>query len=586
MKIKIGFQYIISGVVIFLIFASLLWRRTEFLLKEYIVDSALVHVHDRNISKAKELELKLNYYLLSANAIYDKLTTDREVNAVDSIDRDIVGADLVVLKDSKYHVKSSFFDLKFAQSRQLSQDYLKEIVGHNPIDFNQLNYSVTLVQKLNSVPAKNTDLLALIVNLKNTNFLSKSPYFLVIYIDLLRFKSLLQYQDDMKQVLFEPTGGLIASSAPVDDFVLSNYIPYTDMTSRKLSIYKNSYGPEGDRKFYSLMMLDSNIFVGTEISEMDVLKPVNIIKSNYSLAFSIAIALLILIFSVISFFFVDKISGIKQQILGYVEKRKTSKIAFYSFFSDEFDDISNELSVGFSQLQKNIKYDNLISRFAKSSIADAIQYRKIDLQNKKTFGFFVRWSFGFKSQTEDTTYFWQKRNELVGKVVQVVNDNNGVIVSSDSNSMTFAFGLFIDGQQDLFLGLKSCLEIQDFLREQLAASDCPIIDSTLFCAAGEVIVNEAHEVGVLDLTMVGAPMEQLRQVSPSLSNSRCPVFVTQEVQVIGSSHFYFGVVSEQNSGIAKVETSTRRSVLGSIYLCELVSQIDKASILDSGRGSL
>lgn len=530
MTLNLMFKYLIGLAFIVGVFAKISWSRTEEILKDYIVSNALTQLHTTTSAKVNEIESKIKYYQLASQEIAKKLSVKRENFGSEGLDADLVAADLFTLKEGKFKVTANFTNSDFVANRSLTNDFIKETVGANPLDFSRLQFNKYFIQKL-TASDKKTQLLAVASYLPDHNSV------VVVYADLQRFQSLFTPMPGYNQYMFESVGGLIAHSG--QDFTgdINEHPVLVELNKKNKSVLQNKYFDKlTTENFYATVIRSAGgFYVLTEASEGFLLKSVYLMKSNFVKAVGILFSAIVVLLSLMGLFSSQKIKHLVQQLEDYAQKRELKPVIKDTMLNDEFDDLSYQIRSTFVAVEQRSDLGHILQKFGGVNLADKLNFKSVNLDLSESEVLAVQLELVVDNSAVGADIV--KEYDLIRKKLEeIISKTNGVVISQINLTMTLAWGLFDENMQINLRGLNSLLEIESFLKHKI--SEPGVFKTFMLCAAkGNAVIHLSPHTG--EILFFGNPFSEVQKAAQLHTVLEQNIVVTKELADSASQYFNF-----------------------------------------------
>lgn len=508
MTFKLMFKYLLGVVVIILVFAQFSWRRTENILKNYIVEQALNQLHYANVAKLDEIESKIKLYQQASEKIYERMLVRRESYDDEQIDTDIVGADLFEIKNNKHILKASYANTVFLKNRDLGNDFFKETLGANPLNFASLQYNKYFVQRLNGNDGK-TNLLAIVTPLTDVNSV------MVVYVDLIRFQNLFAPVTGFRQVVFEPINGVLSTFG--ENLTETDYNEHPAVVklnkSNKTVLQSKFKIPQENEFFYvSLIRSVGGFYALTEAPESFLFKSIYLLKSNHVQAVGILLSALVAVMAFIGLFTSQKSKYVQNQLESYKDNRELALAYTKSVLPDEIDHLSHQVRSAFAHVEKSIALSEVLKKFSNVNLGEKINFKKVDLNISKSKAMIARIELRLADiALVDDVILLRDYDEIRSAVEDIVARSSGAIISHVNTSITLAWGLFDDNPQCHLRGLNAILDIEAMLKTKTASSSG--VTSYMICASqGDVVTHLSSLEGKHELLYFGHIFDEINQL--------------------------------------------------------------------------
>lgn len=530
MTLNLMFKYLIGLAFIVGVFAKISWSRTEEILKDYIVSNALTQLHTTTSAKVNEIESKIKYYQLASQEIAKKLSVKRENFGSEGLDADLVAVDLFTLKEGKFKVTANFTNSDFVANRSLTNDFIKETVGANPLDFSRLQFNKYFIQKL-TASDKKTQLLAVASYLPDHNSV------VVVYADLQRFQSLFAPMPGYNQYMFESVGGLIAHSG--QDFTgdINEHPVLVELNKNNKSVLQNKYFDKlTTENFYATVIRSAGgFYVLTEASEDFLWKSVYLMKSNFVKAVGILFSAIVVLLSLMGLFSSQKVKHLVQQLEDYAQKRELKPVIKDTMLNDEFDDLSHQIRSTFVAVEQRSDLGHILQKFGGVNLADKLNFKSVNLDLSESEVLAVQLELVVNNSAVGADVV--KEYDLIRKKLEeIISKTNGVVISQINLTMTLAWGLFDENMQINLRGLNSLLEIESFLKHKI--SEPGLFKTFMLSAAkGNAVIHLSPHTG--EIFFFGNPFSEVQKAAQLHMVLEQNIVVTKELADSASQYFNF-----------------------------------------------
>lgn len=535
MTMKLMFKYLIGLALIVGVFSKIAWSRTENILKDYIVTTATTQLHTATATKVNEIEAKIKYYQLASAEIAKKLSVKRENFGSEGLDADLVAVDLFTFKDGKYKVSANFTNSDFSVNRGLSNDFIKETVGANPLDFSRLQFNKYFIQKL-TASDKKTQLLAVVSHLADQNTV------VVVYADLQRFQALFTPLPGYNQFMFESVGGIIAQSGEEFSGDINEHPVLVELNKNNKAVLQNKYFNKlTTENFYATVIRSAGgFYVLSEASEGYLWQSVYLIKSNFAKAVGILFSAIVILLSFMGLFTSQKVKHVMQQLEDYAQRRELKPTIKDSTLSDEFDLLSQHVHSTFVTVERSSDLGSVIQKFGRVNLADKLNFKAVNLELSESEVLAVQLELIVDETALGSDVV--KEYDLIRKELEVIiAKTNGVVIAQLNNSMTLAWGLFDENMQINLRGLNSLLDIEACLKQKL--NDLTVFKSfMLFASKGNAVIHMSPQSG--EMLYFGKPFSDVQKLAQLNSVLEQNIVVTKELA--DSATQYFNFTSEFN----------------------------------------
>lgn len=530
MTMKLMFKYLIGLALIVGVFAKISWSRTENILKDYIVTQAMTQLHTATATKVNEIEAKIKYYQLASLEIAKKLSVKRESFGSEGLDADLVAVDLFTFKDGKYKVSANFTNTDFTVNRGLSNDFIKETVGANPLDFSRLQFNKYFIQKL-TANDKKTQLLAVVSHLADQNSV------VVVYADLQRFQALFTPLPGYNQFMFESVGGMIAQSGEEFFGDINEHPVLVELNKNNKAVLQNKYfDKRTTENFYATVIRSAGgFYVLSEASEGYLWQSVYLIKSNFAKAVGILFSAIVVLLAFMGLFTSQKVKHLMQQLEDYAQHRELKPTIKDSTLNDEFDLLSQHVRSTFETVERSSELGNVIQKFGRVNLADKLNFKAVNLDLNESEVLAVQLELLVDEAAPGSDVV--KEYDLIRKnLEEIIAKTNGVVISQLNGSMTLAWGLFDENMQINLRGLNSLLDIESFLKQKI--NDVGVFKSFMLCAAkGNAVIHMSPQTG--EMLYFGKPFSEVQKAAHLHTVLEQNIVVTKELAESASQYFNF-----------------------------------------------
>jgi hypothetical protein len=547
MTLKLMFKYLIGIVLIVGVFAHLTWDRTEYILKDYIVNQAMTQLHIATANKVNEVEARVKYYQLASQKIVEKLLVSRENFGPEGIEADIVAVDLFNLKDGRYSVSSNFTNTDFLSNRSFSHDFIKETVGANPLDFSRLQFEKHFVQKLTAADKK-TQLLAIVSQMPDNSGV------VVVYADIQRFQALFTPVPGFSQFMFESVGGIIAQTGETLTVDVNEHPALVELNKNSKSVIQTKYFDKvtTENHYASLVKSAAGFYVLTEASEGYLWQSVYLLKANLSKAVGVLFSCLVVLLSLMGLFANQKMKHLSQQLEDYAQRREIKSAIKGSALKDEFDLLSQHINNTFVNVERSSKLGDVIQKFDHVNLAEKLNYKSVNLELSESDVLAVQIELvGYDLDTPPEEIVSDYK--MIRKSIEIlVAQTNGVVVTQLDSTLTLAWGLFDEKQQTDLRGLNTLLDIENYLKQAL--DTFKYVKSYLITVSrGKATVHFSQATG--KMMYIGQPFTDVRRMSFVCASKPQNIFVSFGVAKVASDYFNF----EKENAFADVARLTHRT---------------------------
>lgn len=551
MTLKLMFKYLLGLMIMVGVFAHLTWDRSEYILKDYIVNQAMTQLHVATSNKVNEIEARVKYYQLAAQKIVDKLLVKRENFGPEGIDADIVAVDLFTMKSGKYSVDANFTNTDFINNRSLTHDFIKETVGANPLDFSRLQFEKYFVQKLTAADKK-TQLLAIV------SYLPDNTGVAVVYADIQRFQSLFTPIPGFSQYMFETVGGVIAQTGEALSVDVNEHPALVELNKNNKSVIQTKYYDKvSTENFYaSVVKSSAGFYILTEAPEGYLWQAVYLLKANLSKAVGVLFSGIVMLLALMGLFTNQKMKYLSQQLDAYAQRREITPAIKDSQLKDEFDVLSQQINSTFEVVERSSKLGEVIQKFDKVNLADKLNFKAVNLELNESEILAVHLELVGYNPEATPENIVNDYNNIRKNVEKIVTNTSGVVITQLNNSMTLAWGLFDDNVQTDLRGLNSLLEIEAYLKQNLESFN--FVKSYIMTAAkGKATV---HFSPVTDKMMYfGQPFTDVRKMAFTCASAEKSILVSPDI-ALGANQYFNFVNENAFADVARLTHRTREII--------------------------
>lgn len=486
----------------------------------------------QTIAKSKEMEqLILSYFekgkalgtLIAAstreNLIQNTLATD----SILSMDKDLLAVEVYQVTDG-----APVFFRREAREERLKQyevdsTYFDRLKKDDVLPFATVAQGQSIVR--NATLVKNIPLVVLATPLSK-NKMGLVDSFVVLYVQLSRFQSLMKTQSLRVMFVAEETGRSFLHS--VESYALSRYDlrkhPTVQKALEDLSPKKQVRYPDPLNKTQVLSsFVRSNlglIFV-TEVSEKTILAPVIQVRRQAIYITGGVISLMLFLVFLFSMSLTNPIETLSELTLRIGRGDFSFKAKSLIKSGDEVGHLAQTIDTMVEGLQERDKVKVLFSKFHGSSITEDLLKSDVVLKgaNKDVVVFFsdVR---GFTAFSEGHTpeEVVEMLNEYFEIMVHIINENHGVVDKFIGDAIMAVWGAPKSTGRDSYWCVKACLEMRIALDElnkkRLARGHLPLMIG-MGVHGGPVISGTIGSEERMEYTVIGDTVNQASRIEAS-----------------------------------------------------------------------